>query len=46
MWRTVQRISRAVIEIVDPVDNAEYNEPLAEVCVVNVDRLINVDHET
>lgn len=36
----------AVIPIVDPVDNTEHNEPLAEVCVVNLKNLINADDKT
>lgn len=36
----------AVILIVAPVDNAEGNEPLAEVCAVNFENLMNTQEWT
>lgn len=36
----------AAMPIADTTDNAEGNEPLVKVCVVNVDNLINREGQT
>lgn len=35
----------AAIPIADPVENAEHKEPLEEVCVLNIDNLMNAQNQ-
>lgn len=36
----------AVLPIGDPIDNAKLNEPLTEVSVLNVDKIMNAECQT